>query len=72
MPPATLGTRTPDPVPPTEEDPMSSSDQNSPETPDTQADPQTHLDTDPVNAPNPETDLAGNPVEDTTDGATDA
>ena len=33
-------------------------------TPDTQADPQTHLDTDPVNAPNPETDLAGDPVED--------
>ena len=43
-----------------EEDPMSSSGEN---TPDTQADPQTHLDTDPVNAPDPETDLAGNPVE---------
>ncbi len=44
-------------------------------TPDPQADPQTHLDTDPVNAPNPETDLAGNPVEpveEPDDEATDA
>ena len=39
---ARVGTRTPHP----EEDPMSSSGEN---TPDTQADPQTHLDTDPVN-----------------------
>jgi len=52
-----------------EEDPMSSSGEN---TPDTQADPQTHLDTDPVNAPNPETDLAGNPVEETDEPVDDA
>jgi hypothetical protein len=53
---------------------MSSSGDNAPDTqaPDTQADPQTHLDTDPVNAPNPETDLAGDPVEDQDDEATDA
>ena len=46
---AWLGTRTAHP----EEDPMSSSGEN---TPDTQADPQTHLDTDPVNAPDQDTD----------------
>ena len=58
---------------------MSSSGDNAPDTqapdtqaPDTQADPQTHLDTDPVNAPNPETDRAGDPVEDQDDEATDA